>query len=272
MIIKVFIVNDKLGVTAANNLKRLNACSELPGSGDIDENIPVFYVPEKILKFWDGSQYHNLGAPEASLPAITGQGIVDQNNDFEIMLDVPDVLQSATIKLLGLSFPSFFYTEYPAINGTFWSTNVTDGHDHTGSVSGTTGNHNHVHNHEYLNAQGSAPTDTTDDDHTHSHSFSDNFTTAANTVAHKHQTTINFTGSSQKTTFSTSLLQVFITADRSAWGSARSIDVSSLFSTNGTGHIDISSFLTPGSVNFIKFHLNTATSVGGKISYLIKIR
>ena len=266
----LYKIGDKFGKIEANSLKTRFACSELP-TGDNDQNIPVLYLPQGIMKYHDGETWVNIGVPEANLTPYTGQVVIDQNNYCEIMIEVPPVVQTATMKLLGLSFPSWPYTETPAISGTFWSTNVNDGHDHTGSVSGTTGSDSHTHDHMYTPGDtGSIPTGS--NSHTHVHNYNDNFTTSANAVQHKHQTIVSFSGSSQKTTFSASLLQVFITADRASWGSARSIDVSSLYNTNGTGHIDISAFLTAGCTNFILFRLNTTSAVGGKISYLISIK
>lgn len=269
----LYEIGDKFGKAEANKLKTRFACidSEMPPVNEVDEDVPILNLTKKVLVAKSGSQFYNLGVPEANLTPYTGQVIIDQNNDPEIMVEVPPVVQSATMKLLGLSFPGYFYTEYPAINAPFWSTNVCDGHDHTGSVSGTTNSDSHTHNHIYTPGDtGGIPT--SDDSHSHDHSFSDSFTTASNTAVHKHQITVNFSGSSQKTTFNPSLLQIYITADRASWGAARSIDVSQLYAANGTAHLDISAFLTANCTNYIKFHLNTATALGGKISYLISIK
>ena len=187
------------------------------------------------------------------------------------MIKAPETISVAQLKLLGLSFPGYFYTEYAErATGTIWTANQNADHTHDGSVSGTTGNNsqNHTHIANVPSDQGTHITQENNVDH--NHTFSDSLTTGSQSADHKHSYSVTLPGSTQKTTFTGSLLEVHVSANMVDWTEITQ-DFSGLFATTGTGMIDISSFLTANAVNYLRISLNTATVIGGKICHLLEI-
>lgn len=270
---KLFQVGEPFGVADANDIVQFRPVSTFPDAADIDTGVVVLYTPEMALYRWNGSTYDRIPpAPAAAMNVYHGMHPIDQANDIILMVKTPSPLVTATIKLLGLNFPSYFYTEYAArsLSGSY-TANTTIDHTHTGSVSGTTGNNSNNHTHEYLKDQAGGPYQTGNNSVNHTHSFTDSFTTSNNSATHKHGLSFTLPGSTQKATFTGSLLQVFVSTNMTAWSEIQE-NFSGIYNATGTPIIDITSSMTANSINYIKLSLNTPAAVGGLISHYIEIQ
>jgi hypothetical protein len=297
----LFVRADKFGFNEANKLKKLGY-----GDGSAMGDKEVRVVAEGgdfVLKIQDGATLKTVEKTRSQERTYHGQAVLDDNTPLTIPFHVFSTATSVKIKLWGVGFPGYHYTELPAHDhgaAAFASsthTHTTASHRHTlGVISlATAGSHNHGG--ETGNTNSAAITGgyisqvhpiSTQAAHTHvvtqpeDTGWSGVLTTAAPSATAAIPSagisgglTLNDTA---KTLVDT-LIQLYITAVQGTWGTANDkdtvtpVDFSSLVDINangGTAEIDIFTLVTVDSFNYLRLVEPTAKK-GGTILWHISI-
>jgi hypothetical protein len=289
------------------------------------------------------------GYTGGALRPYSGGDIIDQNNDIIIPVKTDATLTSVKLKLIGLNFPTYFYTELGQHSHAGSSLDLDldlsigshthelslNAHTHTGSFasgshthSGTTASSSvpHAHDtrgntgvqsaghfHDYYRKDGDSPNLATTSGNSNSHyHYIDLATVSITDTSHSHTfstgtpsssggvSSASVTGSmssavvtgevsgtvtgntsatgagvsatnTQKTNFSTSVLQMYISSDPSSWGAPIVYDATGLFTSSGVPETDLTSYFSASSIYYIRLHLSTTDKVGGKILHHIDI-
>lgn len=237
----------------------------------------------------------------------TGEVVIDCNNPATIMVKIPSVVTSVKMKLVGGTFPSWNYTELPAhdhggqLFASTTHTHTGPSHRHTGPshthaygtlavAAGGSHNHGGTTGNTHMGTEllaGHTHTISTQATHTHSVSgTTDNGGTentgyqgTGATGTPSATTAIQSTGitgytlnDTAKTTLTDAITLGFST-DNSTWttkGKSTYASLADINNTTGTNEIDITTRMTVGTFNYIKFSDATAKK-GGKIMYHIAI-
>ena len=225
-----------------------------------------------VLKVWDGSSWVTTGVPSEAKPdRLYFSEDIDQNDGIEIDFLASAVVTQVLLHVRGRNFSQRHYTEFPSRTIDAYTQDAGAVAGHSISQTITSSAPNQAHHHTEHNAADSVVVNSGDDTPDHDHDIDLDVTTSSH-PDHDHRLIKTLPGSTQKTTFDPSLLKLYISASPGSWGTAKTIDFSSLFSTGGTGVIDITSFVTSGVMNFIRFALNTASAVGGKLNIYIEMK
>jgi hypothetical protein len=300
--------SDKFGVVQANHLltggvNRADAMGDQEVRVKLVDGDYVWYIrdgdTEKIIEKTRsiGRNYH-------------GCDVIDENNFIFIPIFIDAAHTSVKLKLWGLSFPTFHYTELPQHNHggqTFASpahSHTQGTHAHTfaqtvtsgsaGAITptftGSAGNTGYTdigqtdigwnHRHSYT------PAGTISAIPNHAHSVAVNgwtSTDGAGAIANCSDTTaipnagINggALNDTQKTTVDI-LIKAYVSANPASWGSAKDKNTTNwesfanINAPGGTDEIDIFTYLTAGAFGYIKIEEPTAKT-GGKIAWHLSL-
>jgi hypothetical protein len=285
---------DKFTVAVANAIKKLwfGDASEME-----EEEVRIKLEDgDYVLKIMISGVEKYIERTRSQERVYMGSSIIDDNSDIIFFFNVFDGATTVKLKMLGLDFPGFPYTELAAHDHGGQTFAAPDhihtqaAHRHTlGAITvSSDGSHNHGGN------TGSTVMGTyLSGGHVHSIATQANHTHTATQAGYTGNTTpeiaacidadaipsAGITGAGLNDTKKTNItdaLQVFVAASPASWGTAKTKatagwgSLANINADTGTDEIEIIALCVDGGFNYIKIHEPTAKK-GGKIAWHISV-
>ena len=284
---------DKFGFNEANKLKKIGY-GDASAMGDGECRV-IEEDGDMVLKIQDGATLKTVEKTRSQERTYHGQAVIDENTPIIIPINVFAAATSVKIKLWGVGFPGYMYTELPAHDhggATFASsahTHILTTHRHTLGVISVANSGAHDHGGQTGNTNSAAivggyisQVHTIASQAAHGHTvtqpentgWSGDLTTAApSATAAIPSAGISggYTLNDAAKTLVDTLIRVYITAVQGTWGTAKNkdtttpVDFSTLVNINangGTDELDIFPYVTAGSFNYVKIVEPTAKKGG----------
>lgn len=303
-----FARGDKFTVAVANSIKKL-WYGDVSAMEDGECRVKL-EDGDFVLKIMDGAIEKYVERSRSQERVYHGVDVIDENSDIIFLFNVFSGATTVKLKLLGLNFPEFHYTELPAHDHGGQTFAAPDhihtqaAHDHHVDITGTSSSGGN-HNHSFSGSSGNTAFETVYQGDAgsanHRHSFTPSGTISTE-VAHTHTVRIHddtdqatpaiaacadadalasagITGAGLNDTKKTTvddLIKVYVAVSPAAWGTAKTKatagweSLANINAATGTDEIEIISLVTDGGFNYIKINEPTAKK-GGKIAWHISV-